>query len=511
MIGIITTAYFSVKDREGIKTLKKYWWRNVVIQIVRFKNKSFIIATTGYGKANAAMAMTYLMEKYAEMQTVINIDLALSTNDKFDTASTVLGTKFIYRDADLTVFKDIKYGQIVHEPEAFTFNDEFVQEIRNFKLGVSDGIIGTADMLIYNSKQFKEMVDKYGQSIDVIDTEAGAIAQVAKKSSIGFLSLKIMYNNALSPWDNDPLHKFKMYETSNTLKYLVARLFNLLSSKYVIDFSKCNNDELEAIFELYEWEHDGWIAKFKANTAKLLSGIGPSLLLVDGKEKTSEALDIIEVMKPKFDEEGPSKVILGEDEWKHAPKKWLRKMLFLENYDINDDELLWNKSAKYDVKVKHFSSIEDVCKNISKAIADKCQDKSSYTYEGATVVNKNLLVTIDMPITFYISNNATHEFVEDKTFGTKLVSNEVIKHLNEMLKETDSPFAKIKIFAKIPALRNKRISMWIESKNKINSNINFGTWNKGFANKYTVVDIMRTDYDPIKVGSFKVTVRLKPE
>gem|GEM_PF-4989315 len=145
------------------------------------------------------MAITYLMEEYRDLETVFNVDLALSTNDKFDTTDTVLSTKFIYRDADLTPFKDIKYGQIVDEPEAFSFNTELVSKVKNFKLGVSDGIVGTADMLIYNSKQFKEMVDKFGQTIDVIDTEAGAIAQVSKKTYINFVSMKIMYNNALSP------------------------------------------------------------------------------------------------------------------------------------------------------------------------------------------------------------------------------------------------------------------------------------------------------------------------
>lgn len=95
------------------------------------------------------------------------------------------------------------------------------------------------------------MVDKYGHTIDVIDTEAGAIAQVAKKSSINYIALKIIYNNALSPWDNDPIHKFKMYETVNTLKYLLRRLFNLLSSNYIIDLSQSSQDDLDSINELW--------------------------------------------------------------------------------------------------------------------------------------------------------------------------------------------------------------------------------------------------------------------
>ncbi|ALD66283.1 cytoskeletal motor fibril protein Fib [Spiroplasma cantharicola] len=509
MIGIISTAYFTVKDRQDIKTVKKYWWRNMVIQHLKYRGKFFIIATIGYGKANAAMAITYLMEEYPTLETVLNIDLALSTNDKFDTTDTVMATKFIYRDADLTVFKDIKYGQIVHEPEAYTFNTEFVTQVKNFKLGVSDGIVGTSDMLIYNSKQFKEMVDKYGQTIDVIDTEAGALAQIAKKSSVNFVAMKIMYNNALSPWDNDPLHKFKIYETANTLKYLLARLFNLLSSKYIIDFTKNTNDELEVIHELFELSHDEWVALFKSNVTSIISGLGPSLMLVDKKASKPEALDIVEVLKSKLDDEGPSKIILGEDEWKNAPKKWLRKMMFLTNISVNDDELLWNKSAKYDLKSNKIISIEEVARAVSKVIADRSQDKSAYTYDGATVLKKHLLVSVDAPISFYITHNVTHEFVECPKQGSQLVANEFMKYLNEQLAEVESPFAKIVVYCKVPAEGVAKLPVIITTKSKANQAVVFEGYSSKDQKTYTVVDITRNDYDPLKVGSFKVTVRLK--
>ncbi|ASP28120.1 fibril protein [Spiroplasma corruscae] len=509
MIGIVSTAYFTVKDRPGIKTVKKYWWRNVVIQHLKFRGKAFIIATTGYGKANAAMVITYLMEEYPSLETVVNVDLALSTNDKFDTTDTVLATKFIYRDADLTVFKDIKYGQIVHEPEAFSFSNEFVNQVKNFKLGVSDGIVGTADMLIYNSKQFKEMVDKYGQTIDVIDTEAGAIAQVTKKSRVNFIALKIMYNNALSPWDNDPLHKFKIYETTNTLKYLLARLFNLLSSRLVLDFTKNNNDELEVINELFELNHDAWPKMFKKDVVKLVSGLGPSLMLIDKKGIKPEALDIVEVMKKKIEDEGPSKIILGEDEWKNAPKKWLRKLMFLQNIHVNDDELLWNKSAKYDLQTEKMFSVEDYAKAVAKVIADRSQDKSSYTYDGGTVIKKHLLVALDASISFYITHNQTHEFVETAKQGSQLVANEFMKFLNEQLAEVESPFSKIVVYIKIPAMGAAKLPVYLTTKSKVNTPIVFGGYSEKDQKVYTVVDITRNDYDPLKVGSFKVTIRLK--
>ncbi|KAF5273342.1 hypothetical protein FQR65_LT17174 [Abscondita terminalis] len=46
--------------------------------------------------------------------------------------------------------------------------------------------------------------------------------------------------------------------------------------------------------------------------------------------------------------------------------------------------------------------------------------------------------------------------------------------------------------------------MFVNTTNKVNSAIKFD-FNKGLQEKFTVVDITRNDYDPLKVGSFKVT------
>ncbi|WP_342252359.1 cytoskeletal motor fibril protein Fib [Spiroplasma endosymbiont of Amphibalanus improvisus] len=512
MIGVISTAYFTMKNRGSeIKTVKKYWWKNCVIQHIRYHGKTFVVATVGYGKANAAMAITYLLEKYRGLKTLINVDIALSTNDKHDTADSTISTKFIYRDADLTVFKDIKYGQIVNEPESFQFDGEFSKVIKDFKLGLSEGITGTADMLIYNSKQFKEMVDKYGHTIDVIDTEAGALAQVAKKSSVNYLALKVIYNNALSPWDNDPLHKFRMYETVNTLKFLLRRLFNLLSSRYILDLNQSTADELEIINELFEIKHDKWIQLFKPNTYKVLTGYGPSLMLVDRKEKNPVALDMIQVMKQKIQDEGPSKVILGEDEWKNASQKWLRKLIYLEQVRVNEEDLLWNKSAKYDIQQDKVYKIETVANEIAASIAEKCQDKSSYTYNGATVLQKYLLVNCDAKIAFYITHNMSHEFVEDEKFGSVLIANEFSKYLNEALADVETPYSQIVVYTTVPALDHKKIPIFIPTGKGTNRNVKFGNVNQKYQKDFTVVDITRNDYNPIKVGSFKVKIGLQKE
>gem|GEM_PF-5818146 len=124
---------------------------------------------------------------------------------------------------------------------------------------------------------------------------------------------------------------------------------------------------------------------------------------------------------------------------------------------------------------------------------------------------KHLLVAIDAPISFYVSNNETHEFIEEKIQGVRLVENEFMKYLNSMLKDVESPFEKILVYLKVPALGFNKLPLFIKSKSKVNKPIVFNNYSESFQRKYSVVDITRNDNDPIKVGSFKVTVRLKAE
>lgn len=63
----------------------------------------------------------------------------------------------------------------------------------------------------------------------------------------------------------------------------------------------------------------------------------------------------------------------------------------------------------------------------------------------------------------------------------------------------------------IPALDYRKIPVFIPSNKGANRGVKFGNLNQKLQKDYTVVDITRNDYDRIKVGSFKVTIRLKSE
>ncbi len=516
MVVFISTSYFSIREIGKVKVLKKYWWKNTIIQILKYRDFTFIIATIGHGKANAAMTATYLVEKYRNIKFVINIDLALSTNEKIKTADATISTKFIYRDVDQTVFEDMKYGQVINETETFQFDSELARKIQNLKLGLLESVIGTGDMLIYNTEQFKELIEKYGNSIDVIDEEAGALAQVFKKTDVKFISIKVIYNNAISPWDSDPKHRYKMYEITNTFKYLVKRILNFLSSSFEYVLLKSSQTTLDVLFSIMEKTHDEWIYNIKSDTSKVLSVSPNSFMLLDKAEKDPWQVDVIRIKtnanikNEKGTDIEAAKIILGVDEWRYAPSHWVSKLPFVDQVSMNDEELLWNKSSSYNHSTTKEYKIQSLVEEMANIINKYSENNETLTYNTKPVNKKAMVLYCDANISFYITQNDTHDLIEENKFGSSLLRNEFIKHLNIAFAEIVAKFHKIHIYVNVNILFNNTIQLFIKSENSIGKKVNFGKVNVSMQNDYTVVDNMSDDKDVNKVGSFKTAIKLKP-
>ncbi|WP_339034988.1 hypothetical protein [Spiroplasma endosymbiont of Cantharis rufa] len=49
---LISNSYFSIDEDINYKVIKKYWWKNLIIQIYKYNKKYFIVATSGIGIVN---------------------------------------------------------------------------------------------------------------------------------------------------------------------------------------------------------------------------------------------------------------------------------------------------------------------------------------------------------------------------------------------------------------------------------------------------------------------------
>ncbi|WP_338984193.1 cytoskeletal motor fibril protein Fib [Spiroplasma endosymbiont of Othius punctulatus] len=502
MIGIISTTYFELNERilEGFKLEKKYWWKNVAIQQVSYKGIKYILITTGIGKANAAMALTYVTEKFPKLELILNIDIALSTNENFKTGDVVFGSNFIYRDSDLTVFEDVKYGQMLNEPENYSFTNDYISKIKNFKIGMNEGVVGTADTLIYNSDQFKEMISKFGYSIDIIDNEAGVLAQIARKSSIDFMALKIVYSNAMLSWENDPLHHIRILEATNKMKYVIIKLMNLLALDINIDFNDLNDMEVEVVNDLFYFYDTEWIKKFHSNASYLISGMGPSLFITDSKRLNPVAVEFVLMDWSRSND------VLSESksEMSSTSKFWANKKRYLDSIQISPSNILLNKSTRSNPKSKKLT-IENYSKFIAKQIALKCENKDYYSFNGVVISDKSLVVSLLTHPNFYITNTKTHEIIQDAKIARTLLKNEFIKYLTFYLEKIKSPFKTIIAFVKVVLDNGLTLDINIETQNKVNQEIKIGSPDR-INNSYVIVDIERDDYDQQLVGSIKINI-----
>ncbi len=520
MIAFISTSYFTIKEQPRLKKLRTYWWKNCVLQIIKYNNKNFILVTIGHGKTNAAMIATYLIEKYPGVKSVINLDIALSTKEKYITGDIGISTKFVYRDVDQTVFTETKYGQVFHETETFQFDYGIANTINNLKFGLLDSVIGTGDALIYNSKQYKEMIMKYGESIDIIDEEAGALAQVFKKTKLNFVSVKVVYGNALSPWEKDPKHFWKMYEVTNTFRYLVKRLLNFLSSDIDYSLLKCNKDTVDTITHLVENVHDDWAKNIKSDTSKVLSVNNTNILLLDNKEKNNYLVNIVKVQTKttnqseyeKSEDENFLRMQLGLDDWKNSSIKWRDKMDIISQIHMNESELLLNNSSSNLQKDSNSISIQKCIQNIKTIIANKGQDVEKVKYSNKSIDKRVLLLNIEANLTFYISQNSNHDLIEDNKLGSMIIYNEFLKIINKEFKDQNInlKYEQIVLYIHFPALFGKNNSLvFYSSISKISNEITFGKCNSSILNDYTVVDNEIVKEDTDNIGSFRTSILLK--
>ncbi|WP_339022388.1 cytoskeletal motor fibril protein Fib [Spiroplasma endosymbiont of Crioceris asparagi] len=508
MIAIISTTYFeyNIQNIKGKFTVKeKFWWKNVLIQRIETKSNNYLIVTCGYGKANAAMALTYIIEKFPNVKTIINVDIALSTNSNLKTGDVILGNNFIYHDSDLTIFEDVKFGQILNEPDVFSFDDKNLSnKLKNLKMGFKTGVIGTADTLIYNSKQLKELIDKFGYSIDVIDTEAGVFAQIANKSNIDFASIKVVFNNALSSWENDPLKSLRIQEAINKMKFIILKIMIFMSTKLKVKFKGSTEAEVDIYSDLTYYFQDEWLKNYVKKPAKIVFEKPPLVFVFNKKNLVAGSIELVNI-----DNKVTNNDFLNNyfQEYRSDSGFWNERNQYLAYINIDKEDILFNKSTRNKPQTKRFT-IEQYAQFVCKKIQEECAKKEKISYKGVVIANRNLIVNLKIKPSYYIADIKNKRLIQDKKIASVLFKTELSNLFNKYLKSVESPYKKITILIKLPYAKQKLAQLFLfNSCNKINQRIKFKEIKK--PRKYKdmyIVDILRSDNDTSKFGDISINL-----
>ncbi len=164
---------------------------NSPVWIGKLMGKDIIIAQTGIGKVNAAVATQHLVDTYA-VAHVFNVGVAGGCHDSIKVGDVCLAKKVIQSDIDTTAFGQ-KKGELPEMKESFfpaSFDQAIIQDIKkqseDFHLHL--GHIISADQFITD----RQKVLKLGQEFKALakDMESAAIGHACYLNQLPFTIIR---------------------------------------------------------------------------------------------------------------------------------------------------------------------------------------------------------------------------------------------------------------------------------------------------------------------------------
>lgn len=157
-------------------------------------NKSkIILVKSGVGKVNAARTTQILIDKF-NIDAIINMGSAASSNDQLEVGDIVIGKKLVQHDFDITAFGHPK-GYISDIGQYFECDNKLIKDmqkaikdINNKKFKILIGTIASGDIFCTNISM-KDKI-RYKFEADAIEMEGAAIAQVCKLDNVPFIVIR---------------------------------------------------------------------------------------------------------------------------------------------------------------------------------------------------------------------------------------------------------------------------------------------------------------------------------
>ena len=192
--GIIAAMKEEMHEIENImneKQIKKVYELNFIKG--RINNTEVVLVESGVGKVNAARTTQILIDNF-DVNYIINVGSAASSNDELDIGDIVIGNKIVQHDFDITAFGHPKgyisnVGQFLESDNLLTRKmEEVIQKIRDKEFKIKIGTIASGDIFCTDLKMKEKIRCKFNS--DAIEMEGAAIAQVCKLDNIPFIIIR---------------------------------------------------------------------------------------------------------------------------------------------------------------------------------------------------------------------------------------------------------------------------------------------------------------------------------
>lgn len=204
--------------------------RNKNVYIGYLEDKQVILSKTGIGKVAAASFLTMLIEKY-NPDAVLNIGIAGGYGKELKTLDTLVVTKAVYSDVDMTSdeFSNLKYGQLEEMPEALLADEGLVSIVKSvLKEEAFYGAIATGDQFVTNYEKCQNIVESYFKEDNILafDMESAAFLHVCYLYSIPCLVIRTISDliGSTTPLDYAHFSTVASNKVGNVAKQIIAKI-----------------------------------------------------------------------------------------------------------------------------------------------------------------------------------------------------------------------------------------------------------------------------------------------
>lgn len=192
--GIIAAMQEEMQEIEKIMTEKE----NQKIYELNFikgkiNNIDVVLVAAGVGKVNAARTTQILIDNF-QVDAIINVGSAGSSNDELEIGDIVIGNKIVQHDFDITAFGHPKgyisnVGQYMESDSTLIEKmEQTISKLKENEFKIKIGTIATGDIFCTELKMKEKIRTKFNS--DAIEMEGAAIAQVCKLDNIPFLVIR---------------------------------------------------------------------------------------------------------------------------------------------------------------------------------------------------------------------------------------------------------------------------------------------------------------------------------
>ena len=192
--GIIAAMKEEMQEIKNIMTDKeeeKIFELNFIKGTIN--NCDVVLVEGGIGKVNAARVTQILIDNF-EINAIINVGSAGSSNDELNIGDIVIGEKLVQHDFDITAFGHPKghisnIGQFVESDNILIEKmKQNISEMEDREFKIKIGTIASGDIFCTELNMKEKIRSKF--DADAIEMEGAAIAQVCKLDNIPFIVIR---------------------------------------------------------------------------------------------------------------------------------------------------------------------------------------------------------------------------------------------------------------------------------------------------------------------------------